>query len=996
MQSATRRLLSTPRTHAIHAGFWRLGPLLFACFVGLSTTVVHAFPAQTQQIGLSAGWNLISIQVGPGVWSIPQIQSGLDKSNVLVAIWGYDTDPSPPVWRSWQASPSDYPNDLRQLQLGRGYWVNVSQSCTLTLAGSPWAGPLTLTRGWNLVGFPGLAQREMGLADFNSVFRTNLARIPQIWTWDAGTAQRFTGYDVQTLPPITNLTGVAAGRGYWVRSLDVLDLVAEPQILLPPDIDSAPLATNSITITNALGIFTGPEAGVGDPDLNGNGILDGASTQTAIEFAAGINQQLITIANQGLGAIDWGVAESIPWLSVNGTNFVAGLITAENEVLTLTVDRTGMLPGRYSESFEIFAGSVSKTITVILHVAPVDGDYKGYATTTRVNGQPLSIGMVDLNLTLFRRSTNLTEKDFRGVISREQSLLFPRDVYLNGTFFQGVEFFVTSNFEVPAGDRNMPPYTQFEHNNQDAVMGDRDWNHDGQLDTSNPFPFPLRREITLIGKYVNDSLLQGAYYETIQNIVPGQPITIEGDFQLARTSLTPTLTTVENHAANTNVIVGTESSAILTSSLDVTRHVTIKGLQVVVNLDFARGSDVTGTLIAPNGKTNVLFTEGFSGARTFAVADFNDHDAQGRWQLRLSWSSNGERGYFNGWNLSVLGLEVYSVQGQVVTGISTNLQPVLGSHVTLAGNGKPEQRLLTNDNHFVFSDLTENGFTLTVSAPGFQELSQRFSLINDNVDLGNLILQPVTNREPTLVAAPLIGGETLHVNFQPLIPLDFLANSNGNITSRWDFGDGLFHTNSGPSVAPIAHDYAKPGYYTATLSIDSPSFVTNLTTPLITVLSQGSPAGTNLVQITAVSFIGSIASPGPGIAADVILDARDPGVTLDGIPFASVFQESKRDLAAFDIDRYPFISSGAAFSPGAEDTDFFVPPGTPWFAAPPLWDTYDTAQPDATFAIYPPPNRPPNLKPSRFRLCCTLGGFVFAKQPSRVGLYVLQPGRLEP
>jgi hypothetical protein len=154
--------------------------------------------------------------------------------------------------------------------------------------------------------------------------------------------------------------------------------------------------------------------------------------------------------------------------------------------------------------------------------------------------------------------------------------------------------------------------------------------------------------------------------------------------------------------------------------------------------------------------------------------------------------------------------------------------------------------------------------------------------------------------------------------------------------------------------------------------------------------------GTNRVQITAVSFLGSAASPGPGVSTNVNIVAVDPG-TADGIPFAAIYQESQRDVAAFDLDRYPFVSAGAAFTPGREDSDFYVQPGTPWFNSPSLWDTYyDAAQGDGDFKVYPRPDRPPPAKPARVRVVCTLGGSVFGEQPSRVGLYLFQPGRIEP
>jgi subtilisin-like proprotein convertase family protein len=787
-----------------------------------------------------------------------------------------------------------------------------------------------------------------------------------------------------------------------VNSLNYINFTPSPEIILPGDIDIPPL---QVVQTNGTRLVGAEDLAAGT-DLNGNGLLDDALTQDTLIFKEGINQQLITIANSGYGIIDWYATESIAWLALDGSDTVQGVTATEFDYLTVTVDRTGLLPGTYTNTFQLSAGNLTRTIRAILKVPAVDGDWRGYAATVRVNGQPISLGKVDLNMTVFSKTTNITEKNIQAVINRELSLLFPRDVFMNGTFYQDNDFFLTTNFEVPTGDRNAPPFEVFANGNSGGNTNwsrDIDLNGDGKLDNSNPFPFPLRREITLIGRRVNENQLVGSYYESIQNVLPGQRINIEGEFQLDRISLTPTLTSIYNRYVPTNVIIGAASPAALTNTINVLPSVTVQGVVVTVNLDFALGSGVTVTLVPPTTNTPpvVLDTQAFSGTRTYTLDDFNGINGQGAWKLIVRWTPNGERGYFQGWQLNVQGLAVYEATGAVATGTTNSPVFVDGARVTLTGNNFVDQRFTATNGAFTFTNLTENDFTLTVSKVGYQDAQTGFSVIASNVSLGNIFLQPVTNTEAELLTLPYAGGEPLTVNFRTIVPLNLLSNLGTITNNTWTFGDGTSTNFVSNLVAEVEHTYFTPGYYTATNEIRGTVSSLTLVSRLITVFPASVPAGwTNAHFISAVGFIGSIGSsvqemvngletPAPA-TTNVTVTVNGVDVVLSNVPTAALWQESKRDAAGFDNDRFPTGNFA-----GSEDTDVF-----------PIGGGYQQFPRLATVGN----------STNRFRMTTTMGGYVFGperqppdpgfnygtntavygSEPAKVGIFVLQPGRLEP
>jgi hypothetical protein len=92
-----------------------------------------------------------------------------------------------------------------------GLWIHMTQAATLSLTGKPADSvSLSLTKGWNLVGYPSSRTRPI-----NEVFGTN-AQIEPVRTFRA-TDDSWYG-DFPALDAVaSDLDIVAPGRGYWIN-----------------------------------------------------------------------------------------------------------------------------------------------------------------------------------------------------------------------------------------------------------------------------------------------------------------------------------------------------------------------------------------------------------------------------------------------------------------------------------------------------------------------------------------------------------------------------------------------------------------------------------------------------------------------------------------------------------------------------------------------------------------------------------------------------------
>lgn len=1048
-------------------------PRLLAVAVFLATAVVlrGQEPEQTQVIDLRSGWNQISLQVG-GPISTAAFEASLSDPGSLLEVWGYvpGSAGNPGSWDF--AKVPELPgltNDLTVMAPGKAYWVRVSQFTQATLTGPAWDGTLSLVAGWNHVGFPGAVFGANEEQELSSIFGAQFSRIQQVWTFDSAT-QQFTGYDSTAIPILDNMRTIASGQGYWVYALEPFDLVPAPFIALPQDADAAPLQVTE-TFSDLDPRWLGPDptpydgllvryVGTGDEpfDLNENGIIDSPFTQDTLLFETGIDRKVISLGNTGGGLSTWSISNTLPWLTLDVSS---GSVSSETDFVTLTVDRTGMDPGTEEGSITAYIGDVQKTIHLKVEVPTSSGDWRGYATTQRVNGQEISLGAVDLGLNLFMLSDATDETRFRAVLNKETSLLFPRDVFMNGVFFTGEQFSMTTSFGMDPGDRNAPPFDTFAMpanydslSQTDQVRSDFDANGDGVYDPINPFPYPVRRELTLLGSRVSPDRLEGSYIETITGMLPqNQAVFIEGTFYLERESFEPTKRSIFNEVTDSPplIIGGTTGLRRRETTLTVDDAVTISGVELGIDITFPDPTQLTITLIGPNGETVVIHQNGGTLPTELSLEDFNGQIGAGIWTLRVDWNSTAERGYFNSWSLNLQGLATYQVSGKVIGDLGAGNVPLEGVQLILTGSNIIEETTTAADGTFTIQGLTEDNHTLALSRPGFAAESYPFFITNTDLYLGDLdgggpvedtggiddpiVLDPVNVTTPELRAGPFVGQEPLLVNFNALIPIADLTALGVIQSATWDFGDGTVVVDTDAPDDDVArttakHTYTAAGHYSATLTLDGT--LDDLVFPGVAIHVHRMTPDATLVdgsaqthQVLFAGTVGGFAAPlangvgniqsaaGSGTSTQQIWVKQPNGSYVDtavtSVVTGIVHQESKRDTAGFDIDRPPFLPDPANPQPGEfhlteEDSDFvsrLYISGDGSLTLPFLARPFNPAQDPAsdntpgTFFEYQPPEVNGQPIPDRFRCFVTLGGHVFATEPSEVGDFVLQTGRVE-
>ncbi len=859
---------------------WRVRWL--ACLTVVFAMAGMGVEGAVQRVPLEAGWNLVSWQVG-GETTVEGWAAGLENPDVLRSVWGYDAAAG--QWRTWQGGIPGWEGDLATVGPGRGWWVQVDEAVVWEGEGEPWEGAVSLVPGWNLAGFPGL--EGTGL---ESLFGGAFDAVRQVWTFDAAGTKAFAGYDATALPKRRDVESVEPGRGYWVFAEEGIELAPEPEVMLVPDVDAAPLQ-DAVPYSGSDAAYSGRRvkwAGEEDTagDLNGNGIVDDAWTQDTVHFPAGVDLSPVTIGNAGGGAMNWAIEENVPWLSIEGPD--SGVVASAKAYTYLKADRTGLEPGTHvSSNVVVTAGGVEKRLTVKLDVATAAGDFKGYATAATVDGKAISLGKVDLGLSFFMESDRTDETRFRAVVDRETSLLFPKDVFMDGVFYSGNDFSLATTFTLPAADRNAPPYDTF--GDGEGEYGDRDRNGDGVLDVGNPFPSPIRRGVTLRGTRVDENTLEGNYAETLQGLLPNdEKILIEGTFVLERRTFDPTRRSIYNEHNDESGLIGQSSEDGLVRTVVVEEAVKVQTALATLDVEFPDPASLTVTLESPSGTVATLHARGEATmASSWTLADFDGENGAGTWTLRIAWNaSSGERGRFHSWTLDLGGIVTHSASGRVVDDATG--KAMAGVPWALTGTTLIHQGATGEDGGFRIDGLTENDYRIVFLKPGWTNATvakERFSLEDANLDLGTFRLCQET-----------AGG-------------------------------------GGAATNGLVPNAAGGGYC-----------------------------------LLDCAFVGAGAGLGGTSSTDV-------GTWR--------LMEGHRDCAAFDIDRYPVGPD--TFNPRAEDTDFFVQPDTPYYAVDKEpWDRYfDAWETDA-------------LRPDRFRMECTMGGFVFGEDAARAQGFYLQSGRREP
>jgi hypothetical protein len=699
------------------------------------------------------------------------------------------------LWRSFHSRRADFPRDLVALHPNKAYWVRSSIRRDCQITGKLVGGDLSINQGWNFIGFNMDPKTELVTLD-SILGNTHAGDVSQIWGYDASSA-KFYGYDLFSSPPTNTLSGVEPGQGYWLYANQSFLLTSEPQILLPSDIDESPLsqqeafglgltldsngdpvgryvgATDEATLATYQTIgfvkFVQDSSEEGEVleddedypyDLNGNGIIDTSATQDTIRFASGVDRQHITLTRGKGISYTWEVSANQDWINFDEDS---GDVSGAQDTIVVSVDRTTLSAGKYGYNKEVAItltiGEETSIIYVQVDVPTIEGDWFGYATLNKVNGKSIGLGKVDLFLNSSMEGDSLDR--FTTVLNSDRSLLFPRDVFMNGIFYTGKNFSLTTNFSMVEGDINAPGYETFTNAPQvPGVVSDYDQDGDGVVDNMNPFPYRLHREVTLQGtRYqskfmkldeddeaftlVSDDRLEGVYVETVRGLLPNDaPILIEGSFVLKReeASYDPTKKTVAVLSHTIGQTIGGTNTPDFSDTLTLDNHVDVTGsIGIYVDLTLPTAAAYRSmilTLVGPDGLRYVLQKEEESLLNNghYTLDAFDGQSVTGDWVLQVEWNTS-ERGTLVGWSIDIKGTTANTLSGNIIYELAVDPadEPILieGAVVVLTGTNIIQSPKTSVSGEFNLDKLNENRYKMFILSPNHLPATVQFVLDAD-------------------------------------------------------------------------------------------------------------------------------------------------------------------------------------------------------------------------------------------------------------------------
>jgi hypothetical protein len=174
-----------------------------------STTVSVNVTLAEHRVSLQPGWNLVSFRLHPTATDIATLLSSLGTNYDLVYAW------SGGVWHKYDRL-AGFGNDLSTLDEKQGFWIHVTATAPVELVvrGTvPATTDITLTAGWNLVGYPASVNRALPGAlsgqGVTLVYAYHAADTGDPWKLYDYAPGSGAGNDLLELTP---------GWGYWVQA----------------------------------------------------------------------------------------------------------------------------------------------------------------------------------------------------------------------------------------------------------------------------------------------------------------------------------------------------------------------------------------------------------------------------------------------------------------------------------------------------------------------------------------------------------------------------------------------------------------------------------------------------------------------------------------------------------------------------------------------------------------------------------------------------------
>jgi subtilisin-like proprotein convertase family protein len=898
-------------------------PILGILLLAGVHTLVQA--QTTQTIALRQGWNLISFRVLPEPPTPARVLSGLsaDPSTSVRSVWTYD--PTFDRWLHWspgsELGAASGPG-IHVIEHFRGYWIDVAlPNLTLTVVGGEATdGRIRFVPGWNLLGFPSGVETGPGLAQIDAVFRDHvqgpdpavdliyaIAADGGLRRWDFTIDRREGDFNAdgvinaadeafkfdfglpdddpalaESSPTPDDFVALLGGEGYWVHARRPFLLEPRLRLSLPADLDN-----------NPVGNFPGPE----DRDVDGDGLFDeaswsapdevGATVQSALVLEAGQKTSQILIQNAGTGILLWNVRyfpdATLQAIAPDALSLEpgSGQILTDTDYLTLSIDRTGLPPGRYRGDLEVASNGGSRLLAIWIEVAELVGDFRGIATINSVNGKSVTLPALDLAVSLFRSPDGL----LRGQLRSDTSTHFPIPVSLQGHILTpgSSEFVSLGSYSLPANAVLVRAPNSLDFTLQEGPAADTLFD----VDTINPFPRPVFRELIFHGDRTREDIgLTGEFFDTLTGIA-AEPIVVRGHFELTRESLDPTVQPQAGRTTPCSIVLsanqqipdatGAEKFFLLDGTLGcppITNPVLIDQVWVYAQLQHPNRSQLRLRLLSPldnpadpqagvllydglqpnaptlqsgdlswpglfSDATQGLFPQAGPTALTDAYRGQRADQGDGVWRLGVTDRvADNSGGRLTRWTVAFVGPEVHALSGRVVDSLGA---PIALASIAISGADTVGSITTGTAGRFVFPNLAPHRYRLSASKLGYRSSAQaerRVDLLAD-ADVGDLVLTPLAVTDADLLISPAFGRlapsqaglasftGTLRFIAPVLVPGDtyqFIIQRYAKATDEPDPGDPAFNANLRPP-APVGDPIRIPAQPTAESQVE---FVLNL------------------------------------------------------------------------------------------------------------------------------------------------------------------------
>jgi len=172
--------------------------------ITLTTTAPPTYP-----ISLYTGWNLISMPKSPTNTSLLKVMSPVDGN--WSSVWAYNTT-DVHWYRHDIYAPMSWMNDLKTMDAGVGYWINMTANDTLSVTGATPPTSITLSDEWNLVGYNSLVSQNT-----TDAMSSVEGKWSSVWAYNT-TEVHWYRHDIYApMSWMNDLKTMDAGVGYWIN-----------------------------------------------------------------------------------------------------------------------------------------------------------------------------------------------------------------------------------------------------------------------------------------------------------------------------------------------------------------------------------------------------------------------------------------------------------------------------------------------------------------------------------------------------------------------------------------------------------------------------------------------------------------------------------------------------------------------------------------------------------------------------------------------------------